>query len=291
MVTLGERLRQRRYELGIELSEISQKLKIRLPILEALEADEPGELPPVYMRQFARRYGQFLGIPEEELRQLCDQRFGRDTRVWQQQVVKYSSGQTRYQASVHVAQALIYGGLVGASVAVIYYFFLRPQPAPEPSKVTEVVVMQGKPGEQKQFQPQDTVWRLRARARDTVWISVIVDGKQSEQLVLYPGQEREWKVHRAVLLSVGNAGGIELWRDGEMLSPLGPRKAVVRSVRIEKERIWTSAELAPSRDTLLSRRRQAEKQNTLSPSPVITPAPLMPVQTRPQLQNPLPEAQ
>ncbi len=296
MVTLGERLRERRHAIGMSLGEISQKLKIRLSILEALEADQLHVLPPVYMRQFARRYGEFLGIPEIELRQLCEASFGKGSwNVKNENAIRRSARAAQQQTTVYVAQALIYGGLVGVLVAVGYYFFLRPQPTEAPVKAPEVVVtVQGQETPSRAveaIQPSDTVWVLRARARDTVWLSVVVDGRQSEQLLLHPGQEREWRARRSVLLSVGNAGGIELWRDGEALPPLGPQGAVLRAVRIERERLWSSAQF-PYREGKEEAKSSSERSRAEPESPPqVTPAPLRPVRDRPQPQrlSPLPQ--
>lgn len=296
MSTLGECLRERRHALGITLTEISQRLRIRPSILEALEADELHVLPPVYMRQFARRYGEFLGIDEAELRQLCDAAFGRERWGAKGNNSRRLPARTvPQQTTLHVAQALIYGGLVGALVAMVYYFFLRPQPTAEtPVRAPEVVVAPQQQGERERAaeraQPGDTLWSLRARAHDTVWLSIIVDGRQSEQLLLYPGQEREWKAYQAVMLSVGNAGGIELWRDGESLPPLGPRGAVLRAVRIERERLWSSAQFREEQGE--ARKKELQQPRAESASlPQITPAPLMPVRERPQPQSPLPVPQ
>lgn len=294
MGTLGERLRQRRQELGLTLDEISQKTKIRLPILQALEADEPGPVPAVYMRQFARRYGEFLGIPAEELRQLLEQRFGREPVIQRAAPVGVRQAAEELQARrLQVAQALIYGGLVGAVVAVLYYFFLRPQPQGySPPQVPAVVVGSEQRSEEPtvQRQSQDTLWRLRARARDTVWLSIIVDGRQSQQLLLHPGQEREWFVRKAVTLSVGNAGGLELWRDGEALPSLGPPGSVVRSVRITADTLQGfSAELQRPRERGKESRHVPPGEKVPAETlPRIAPAPLKPVQPQPEPQRTIP---
>ncbi len=278
MGTLGERLRARRQELGYGLGEISQKLKIRLAVLQALEEDNLTYLPAVYMRAFARDYGAFLGIPPQELQQLLDGAFGkapaRGGSVPAGTSVRVGMGAEHFRTTL--ARALIYGALAGAAVAVVYYFLLRPTPSEQLQRSTEVVVRpdtgvpQWLPLAGQPAQP-DTLMRLRARARDTVWLSVVVDGRSSEQLVLYPGQERLWQARSHVLLSVGNAGGIELWRNDEPLPPLGPVGKVVRSVRITPTGLTTSLAL---RDSLAERARRAQPETTppILPAPVLTPA-------------------
>jgi len=284
MGTLGERLRARRQELGYELGEISQKLKIRLAVLQALEEDNLTYLPAVYMRAFARDYGAFLGIPPQELQQLLDAAFGkahaRGSSVSTGTSARVSVGAEHFRTTL--AHALIYGALAGAAVAVVYYFLLRPTPSEQLQRSTEVVVRPdtGVPqwllpaGQPAQL---DTLMRLRARARDTVWLNIVVDGRRGEQLVLYPGQERLWEARSHVLLSVGNAGGIELWRNDEPLPPLGPVGKVIRSVRITPTGLTTSLAL---RDSLPERVRRAQPETTppILPAPVLSPT----TQSRPE---------
>ncbi|MCS7176641.1 MAG: DUF4115 domain-containing protein [Candidatus Kapabacteria bacterium] len=298
MGSLGERLRARRQELGLSLYEISQTTKIRLPILQALEANELSVLPAVYMRQFARRYGEFLNIPPEELQQLLEQHFGslRIVRSEQPSRSYRRSSATRRQSRFWVAQALIYGGLVGIVVAVVYYFFwpAEPQQQAQQGGVEEVIVhpVRSVPTADR----KDTIWRLRAVAQDTVWLSIVVDGRQSEQALLQPGQEREWLVGRIAMLSVGNAGGVELWRNGQRLPPLGPPGSVVRSVRITADSVWSSATPSWIQGDLQKRdveqrpavvvAKPRQKPDTV---PVIAPAPLLLRQQQPEPpQRPLP---
>ncbi len=284
MGTLGERLRARRQELGYGLGEISQKLKIRLAVLQALEEDNLTYLPAVYMRAFARDYGAFLGIPPQELQQLLDAAFGkapaRGSSAPAGTSVRVSMAAEHFRTTL--AHALIYGALVGAAVAVVYYFLLRPSPSEQSQRSMEVVVRPDTGVPQwlpSAGQPAElgTLMRLRARARDTVWLSVVVDGRSSEQMVLYPGQERLWEARSHVLLSVGNAGGIQLWRNEEPLPPLGPVGKVVRSVRITPTGLTTSLAL---RDSLSERARRAQPETTppILPAPVLTPA----IQPRPE---------
>jgi transcriptional regulator with XRE-family HTH domain len=294
MATLGERLRQSRYQQGLDLDEISQKLKIRRSILEALEADEPGPVPAVYMRQFARRYGYFLGIPEHELQELLHQRFGAEgRRLPGHPVLPEARGGVRGEARLHVARALVYGGLVGALIAVVHYFFLRSRPDEAVREdVPPVVVRPVKePPEGGRGKAADTLWRLRARARDTVWLSIVVDNQRSEQLLLQPGQEREWQVQHVALLSVGNAGGLQVWRNGEELPPLGPQGSVVRMVRVTATSVETSAKVpaAQRRSERGARAQNASSWQTQDNAPSLSPAPLLPVRTsRPEPQKPLP---
>ena len=75
MVHLGERLRRQRLAMGVSLSHISEKTRIGLRYLEALEAGDFKQLPgAIFARSFVRQYGEIVGADltaiEPELQQL-----------------------------------------------------------------------------------------------------------------------------------------------------------------------------------------------------------------------------
>jgi cytoskeleton protein RodZ len=64
---LGEWLRQRREELGIDLEQAEAETRIRSRYLEALEAEDLNALPdPIVGRGFLRNYASYLGLSAEE---------------------------------------------------------------------------------------------------------------------------------------------------------------------------------------------------------------------------------
>jgi cytoskeleton protein RodZ len=61
--SLGETLRQARLDKGVSLAEAARDTRIRRAYLEALEAEDPAQLPaPVYTRGFVRTYADYLGL-------------------------------------------------------------------------------------------------------------------------------------------------------------------------------------------------------------------------------------
>src|SRR5207245_10753984 len=81
-------------------------------------------------------------------------------------------------------------------------------------------------------------YRLVARTSELTWVRVRTeDGRMSEENIP-AGEIREWVSNRPFVLSIGNAGGVTLERNGRRLPPLGPSGAVVarRVVPTEGER-------------------------------------------------------
>src|SRR6266540_1479909 len=69
MSSLGPYLRGLREAKGMSLDDIARSTRVGRRHLEALEADESGELPaPVFVKGFIRAYCEFLGTrPDEAL--------------------------------------------------------------------------------------------------------------------------------------------------------------------------------------------------------------------------------
>lgn len=71
---------------------------------------------------------------------------------------------------------------------------------------------------------------LRIAANQTTWIQVVIDGGKTESLLLQPGQTRQWMVEKRVNLIVGNGGGVNIMWDGK---PVKISRTVGRVVRLK----------------------------------------------------------
>jgi cytoskeleton protein RodZ len=77
-----------------------------------------------------------------------------------------------------------------------------------------------------------TPLRLVIRAVEPTWIRVQTDEGRSTEELLPPGATREWSSAKRFLLTVGNAGGIEVELNGRQLPPLGARGAVIQRLEL-----------------------------------------------------------
>lgn len=63
MSSIGETLREARHRKQVSLEEVARATKIKLEVLECMEADEFDRLAsPTYARGFIRIYGDYLGL-------------------------------------------------------------------------------------------------------------------------------------------------------------------------------------------------------------------------------------
>ena len=74
--------------------------------------------------------------------------------------------------------------------------------------------------------------QLRVHAVEETWLRVVIDGEETKDVLLSPNQQMEWEARSNFMLTVGNAGGIEMALDGNPLPPLGRSGEVVRQLRL-----------------------------------------------------------
>ncbi|MFT5140278.1 MAG: cytoskeleton protein RodZ [Lysobacterales bacterium] len=71
-LTTGERLRQEREKRGLDLTEVAVKLRIDLPVMNAVEQDKLAHLALVYQRGYIRTYAQFLNFKNDDIEQMLE---------------------------------------------------------------------------------------------------------------------------------------------------------------------------------------------------------------------------
>src|SRR5262245_20702176 len=74
--------------------------------------------------------------------------------------------------------------------------------------------------------------RLVVKAIEPTWIRIQTDDLRAVDELLSPGTIREWTAEKRFLLTVGNAGGIEIELNGRPMPPLGQRGAVIRQLEL-----------------------------------------------------------
>jgi cytoskeletal protein RodZ len=73
---------------------------------------------------------------------------------------------------------------------------------------------------------------LVIRAVDPTWIRVQPDEGRTTEELLPAGASREWSAERRFLVTIGNAGGVEVALNGKVLPPLGPKGTVVHRLEL-----------------------------------------------------------
>ena len=74
--------------------------------------------------------------------------------------------------------------------------------------------------------------RLLIKAVEPTWIRVQPDEGRATEELLPAGASREWSAERRFLVTIGNAGGVELALNGRVLPPLGPKGTVIQRLEL-----------------------------------------------------------
>jgi cytoskeleton protein RodZ len=70
------------------------------------------------------------------------------------------------------------------------------------------------------------------KAIEETWIRIQPDDGHAVEELLPPGSTREWTAQKHFLLTIGNAGGIQIELNGQPMPPLGARGAVIRQLQL-----------------------------------------------------------
>jgi len=250
MSSLGIRLRELREANGASLDDIARSTRVGRGYLEALESDSLGELPsPVFVKGFIRAYCEFLEASPDEALGLYREATGETVKPDRVQSAAHTTP-TRRVGPLMVSLVLFIA--LGASL-----FALRiglnssPRPAPTmpgpargdaesppaltPSPVTAAPGVPVQPAPVQAGEPRPSAQRLLIRALEPTWIRVQVDEGQVAEELLQAGAVREWTAARRFVLTVGNAGGLEVDLNGRRIPALGAKGAVIQRLVLPAE--------------------------------------------------------
>lgn len=78
---------------------------------------------------------------------------------------------------------------------------------------------------------------LVIKATEPSWLTVTIDNKDKKDMLLQPEEKISLKAEEGFLLTLGNAGGVEIEFNGKKLEPFGPPGRVVSNILLAKEKI------------------------------------------------------
>jgi cytoskeletal protein RodZ len=250
MSSLGIRLRELREAKGVSLDDIARSTRVGRRHLEALETDSWAELPaPVFVKGFIRAYCDFLDASPDEALGVYREATGESAKPERVQSI-LRSGPSRRAGPLVISLVLFIA--LGASL-----FALRlglkssppsapatsasargdtasvPSSASIPAATAPVIQTQPVPVSAADAKP--AAQRLVIHAVEPTWIRVQVDDGQVSEELLPAGAGREWTAARRFVLTVGNAGGLEIDLNGKRMPALGARGAVIQKLVLPPE--------------------------------------------------------
>jgi cytoskeleton protein RodZ len=272
--SVGQILRQRREERGLTPEQAAFQSKVPLKLLQALEADDYRLLPDAaYLIRFLREYARLLQVDpaalEAEFRKAARRPFGTFPFAISssRSLPPFTWKQLLWTAvAIVVVTPLVFIALSLAPKRSAE----RPgeariaeppaeQPGPPgsrdlapppggatPSRPTSPRSPEGPAGVKPPVAaptpptlPAERRTRrflLTVLARETPWLGIRADGGEMREVLLQQGETARFAADTGFVVTVGNAGGVDLSLNGEPLPSLGSSGQVIRDLPIPSVR-------------------------------------------------------
>jgi cytoskeletal protein RodZ len=253
---VGTLLKAERERLGLSREQISEKTRMRIQVVDAIENEAWDALPPpVYVRGFLRSYAKILGLSQEAVIELYAKSVppapvqipqpepsgNRRPRAWPVlltlAVLVAVYGMWHFSPSLQVNQ----GSREAASPPSLPAVASPPpvRPAEEPVKTEATGVQspsqevpptpQGSEGPSRdQAGDEDTWLSLTGTVKERTWLRITIDGKEEKDYLFQPGARPQWRGKEKFYMFIGNAGGIDFELNGKKVGDLGKPGQVVR---------------------------------------------------------------
>jgi cytoskeletal protein RodZ len=254
MGAFGERLRREREMRGITLDEISESTKISHRHLESLEKEDFDELPGgIFNKGFVRAYARYLGIDEEQAVADYSSASAEEPAPPDQFPLEVHDKPNREMNPRRSLVPLVLA--VIALVVVLAVLWARnrerrsegPANAAPPTAAAGIPQAPSAPVEPTTEPPQSTevaapatptsspasvavtpsrTFVVVVKAKEPAWVSLTADGKETWKGVMEADSKRLVRAARSVVITTGNAGGIEVSHNGHALGALGSESQI-----------------------------------------------------------------
>jgi cytoskeleton protein RodZ len=236
----------------LSLQAIFETTRVGLDTLTAVENGDYHRLPPpVYARNFIRKYARAIGIDEKpildryekHLESLKPPQEGTEVRK------PWPEADRRYRFLFMSLAAVIVAGILVSALFLYDQAGKPPSPAPAvespPAQVMPAPAQtatvpdapaQGTasgstpaPAEKATLPPAAAakMYHLIIEARELTWIRITEDRNPAYQALLKPGDRIERMASDFFQLDIGNAGGINLTFQGQPLGSLGKQGQII----------------------------------------------------------------
>ena len=265
----AEELKEARIAKDITLIAVSSATKISLRVLTALENGDFFLLPHAYMRAFVKEYASCIGLDvaetgqrfdraiEEIKRQLDAERSAAEQAGERESLARMSRrifSQFQSWITENIPQVFITSLGVLVLIVVSWLFLHSSHHDTDSTAVREVPFQQVlkeseqaaasvtksglglSSGRQEVSVSVDSLV-LQATTTDSVWMSIVIDDKDTSEYLFGPREGRTWRAQEHFSVTLGNAGGMVFTLNDRAIGPLGKHGAVVRDVRLTQREL------------------------------------------------------
>jgi hypothetical protein len=265
MHRFAEELRRARVAHNISLGDIAASKLININYLGEMEKGNFSFLPQTYMRAFVREYATCVGLDPSEVLRKYDDAWAREQRRHESQAnpapavtakpktpispillspLRDLSSAVRPWLNplrIRIGLSLL---LIVALSTVLWNALRSNAPDAVDEIPFSVVIKENERRLMPAGDPVNTIdaptgpgdsLHLIAYTRDTVWMQITIDNLAPEDYIFYPHGRMSWRATRRFLVTLGNAGGVELTLNKKNLGTVGNRGTVVRNLELNRQ--------------------------------------------------------
>jgi cytoskeletal protein RodZ len=245
---------------GLSLQAIFETTRVGLVNLTAVENGDFDRLPPpVYARNFIRKYARAVGIDEKPILDRYEKHLENLKPPQEETEVRKPWPETgrRYRFLFMSLAAVIAAGILVSAIFLYDQGGKPPSPAPVvespspeqgipvpaqtaavPNAPAQITASKSAPAPAgKSILPPAAagkMYHLVIEARELTWIRITEDRNPSYQALLKPGEKIERLASDYFQLDIGNAGGINLIFQGKPLGSIGKQGQIIHMRLPEK---------------------------------------------------------
>jgi transcriptional regulator with XRE-family HTH domain len=262
---VGALLKRERERLGLSREQITEMTRIRPLVVEAIENEAWGSLPPaVFVRGFLRSYAKVLGVSQDTVIDL----YAKSAPPESPGLMPYPEPSKSRGRTVRLV-FLILVILAGAYGMWSFYPSLQvrqgsrdtekkdheaapppsqpavvqnPQPVlpaesptkkgPGPlqslSRETLSGLQGGESPARDPIQNEEGWLSLTGIVKERTWLRIKIDGKEEKEYLFHPGSRPQWRGKESFYMLIGNAAGIDFELNGKKVGNLGNPGQVIR---------------------------------------------------------------
>jgi len=310
MNEISNMLRDARLSKNLGIQQVSEDTKIRVHILKDIEAGNLDVVPEVYMKSFLKTLAKYYKIQLDSLdsknntditskqenkiekknsEAIIEPKSGSKSRPKDPAIAEFAAQfkksnvqkarKVKKVNKVSLSNYIIYGILFIAIVAAIIITVMSLLQDDKEKKdiinnATDndtIKIETKKEDLLSYFQNSDSL-SLKAIAKDTAWLRLIIDDKKYVEELMRPGDSKEWFALEQFVIDVGNVGAISFFRNGEQLPMLGKPGTVAKNIKITRDNVINISSLQPKDTSNVIKKpkiRKKKVEETKSPPPII----------------------
>lgn len=257
---VGDILRRARIEKKYSIEDVEQAIRVSIQHITAIEEDRLEVLPGrVYALGFIRAYAEHVGLDSNKILELLKQQSGEKISV-KEQIAPPETQLDNYELPSLKVFIFIFVLLAGIILFKNFYSgsaFLSSGDIPQiPKDLKSQTTLLAKPDVKKEIiitdktEPEPVATnQIVLKAIENVWLEIRDENRVTLfSRVLSVGEEYWIPIDsKGLVMTLGNAGGLEISVDGQALPLLGKTGQVIRKVNLDPEKLKEILKKSPKK--------------------------------------------